>query len=232
MCQPSPRPLGECGREHVFQGNKFSRGPCALSQKRTEWKRTENKRSESKPNTVLHYFCFSDVFSFNFPAPGNKKRSNRAQNDYEMADSIASERSVSTLPSSRDNKDAIISIPEGQRISEQLPVTKVLPQDEPEEGNNLVSFEKGEVWISLSWLNEKRDSWIVLHQYTLKKESLNTWGTVTKLYHVTQWWQDHVTFCGVLVKSSDWVTTVWNSSGNFRRKFRKEGTWNLSVTIA
>ena len=92
-------------------------------------------------------FSTPDVFFFNFSARANKKRSNRAQNDYEMVDSIASEKNVSTLPSSTDNKDAIINISEDHNSDEQLPATKVLP--ELDEKNNLPAFENGEYYLRL-----------------------------------------------------------------------------------
>lgn len=99
--------------------------------------------------TVPHYFSLPAFSRLTFPAPANKKRSNRAQNDYEMVDSIASEQSMSTMPSSRDNKDAIISIPEDQNVNEQLPTTKVLPQVEPEEEKNLPHLENGEHFLDI-----------------------------------------------------------------------------------
>lgn len=74
------------------------------------------------------------------PAPGNKKRSNRAQNDYEMMDSINSTNS-NTLPSRHDNKDAIINIPpDEQNITKQLPVTKALTHEQPEKQHNLPPY--------------------------------------------------------------------------------------------
>ncbi|KAJ7374969.1 hypothetical protein OS493_001694 [Desmophyllum pertusum] len=77
--------------------------------------------------------------------PANKKRSHRAQNDYEMVDSIVSDKSntVSTLPNSRgDYKDAIIEIeiPDEQNMAERLPATKLLPQDEQEQQYDLPIF--------------------------------------------------------------------------------------------
>ena len=95
----------------------------------------------ARPSTVLQY-DFSNVSWFNFPAPGNKKRSNRAQNDYEMMDSITSAKS-DTLPSGHDNKDAIIHIPDEQNITKQLPVAKALTHEQPEKQHNLPPFERG-----------------------------------------------------------------------------------------
>ena len=87
---------------------------------------------ESESNAVLRDFSIFDVFSFNFPAAGNKKQPTWPQNDYEMVDRTASE------------KNAIINIPEDQNIDEQLPATKGLAQVEPEEEKNLLPFENGE----------------------------------------------------------------------------------------
>ena len=76
-----------------------------------------------------------------------------------MVDSIASEKNVSTLASSIDNKDAIIIIPEDHNSDEQLPATKVLP--ELDEKNNLPPFENGKYyfghWIQFI-LMERKDS--------------------------------------------------------------------------
>jgi len=77
----------------------------------------------------------------NLPGKGNKKRSNRAQNDYEMMDSINSTNS-DTLPSRHDNKDAIINIPpDEQNITKQLPVTKALTHEQPEKQHNLPPYD-------------------------------------------------------------------------------------------
>ncbi len=100
-------------------------------------------RGQRASQTRFFSIAIPDVFSFNFQAPANKKRSKRTQNDFEMVDRIASDKKVSTLPSSRDSKDAIINTPEDQNINEQLPATKVPPQVEPEEENNLPPFENG-----------------------------------------------------------------------------------------
>ena len=59
-----------------------------------------------------------------------------------MMDSIMSAKS-DTLPSSHDNKDAIINIPDEQNITKQLPVTKALPREQPERQQNLSPFERG-----------------------------------------------------------------------------------------
>lgn len=89
-----------------------------------------------------------DVFSCYLSGPANKKRSHRAQNDYEMVDSIVSDKSntVSTLPNSRgDYKDAIIEIeiPDEQNVAERLPATKLLPQDEQEQQYDMPIFVNG-----------------------------------------------------------------------------------------
>lgn len=97
----------------------------------------DNKRSESDSNAALQYFSIPDVFSFNFQAPANKKRSNRTQNDFEMADSV----------------------------DKQLPATEVFPQVEREKENNLSPLKTVSTILDLllNQLNGKFDSQIVLH---------------------------------------------------------------------
>jgi len=85
---------------------------------------------------------FSNVSWFDFPASGNKKRSNRAQNDYEMMDSIINAKG-DTLPSLHDTTVAIINIPDEKNITKQLPVTNTLTHEQPEKEHNLPPFEHG-----------------------------------------------------------------------------------------
>ena len=76
---------------------------------------------------------FLKSFSY-FLVAAPKKRSNRAQNDYEMMDSVTTDKNptVSTPTNSRANKNAIIDIPE-----DELPEVITKLREAPEELNDL-----------------------------------------------------------------------------------------------
>lgn len=84
-----------------------------------------------------------NVYTLYLFPPAKKKWSNKAQNDYEMVDSIASAKSQSdsTLPNSRDNKNAIIKIPDEQNITVEPEEPKVSSQEKQQ--NNTQPFHNG-----------------------------------------------------------------------------------------
>lgn len=130
-------------RERVGERTRAQcRHACRIDRSRTLVCITRAPAKEANPSRVLQYFFISNAFWLDFPAPANKKRSNRAQNDYEMMDSTMSAKN-DTLPSSLVNKDAIINIPDEQNVTKRLPVTKALPQEQPEKQHNLPPFEHG-----------------------------------------------------------------------------------------
>ena len=88
---------------------------------------TRAPATQASPSTVLQYFSISNVFWFDFPAPGNKKRSNKAQNDYEMMNSTLSAK-TDTLPSCHDTREAKIDILDEQNVTKQLPETQAQKQ--------------------------------------------------------------------------------------------------------
>ena len=74
-------------------------------------------------------FIISEVFTFNFLFAAAKKRSNRAQNDYEMMGTLPRDRNntLTTLPSnSVGNKNAIIDIPD-EKLPEVITRLKNAP---------------------------------------------------------------------------------------------------------
>jgi len=79
-------------------------------------------RSKPSPNQNAKH-------AINLPgkAPGNKKRSNKAQNDYEMMNSTLSAK-TDTLPSCHDTKEAKIDILDEQNVTKQLPETQAQKQ--------------------------------------------------------------------------------------------------------